>query len=36
MKADPSVLATEQLADDELLRLAALTVPSADARRTDS
>ncbi len=36
VKADPSVLATEQLADDELLRLAARTVPSADARRTGS
>ncbi|WP_309897616.1 AAA family ATPase [Archangium sp.] len=36
VKADPSVLATEQLADDELLRLAARTVPSAEARRTGS
>jgi DNA helicase HerA-like ATPase len=36
VKADPSVLATEQLADDELLRLAARSVPSAEARRTGS
>jgi len=36
VKADPSVLATEQLADDELLRLAARTGPSAEARRTGS
>ncbi|WNG53384.1 AAA family ATPase [Archangium gephyra] len=36
IKADPSVLATEQLPDDELLRLAALTLPAADAKRTGS
>ncbi|HEX5752518.1 MAG TPA: AAA family ATPase [Archangium sp.] len=36
MKADPSVLATEQLPDDELLRLAASTLPPADPRRTGS
>ena len=36
VKTDPSVLATEQLSDDELLRLAAKTLPAADARRTGS
>jgi hypothetical protein len=36
VKADPSVLATEQLSDDELLRLAARTLPTAEARRTGS
>jgi DNA helicase HerA-like ATPase len=36
VKADPSVLATEQLPDDELLRLSALTVPAAGAQRTGS
>nr|QKW93798.1 DNA helicase HerA [Vitiosangium cumulatum] len=36
VKADPSVLATEQLSDDELLRLAARTLPEVDTRRTGS
>jgi len=36
IKAEPSVLATEQLPDDELLRLAARTLPEADTRRTGS
>lgn len=36
VKTDPSVLATEQLSDDELLRLAAGTLPAADTRRTGS
>lgn len=36
VKTDPSVLATEQLSDEELLRLAARTLPAADARRTGS
>lgn len=37
VKADPSVLATEQLSDDELLRLASRTLPViSDARNTGS
>ncbi|QRN97423.1 DUF2791 family P-loop domain-containing protein [Archangium violaceum] len=36
VKADPSVLSTEQIPDDELLRLAARTLPQAEARRTGS
>ncbi|HYO73052.1 MAG TPA: zonular occludens toxin domain-containing protein, partial [Archangium sp.] len=36
IKADPSVLSTEQLPDDELLRLAASTLPTVDTPRTGS
>jgi hypothetical protein len=36
LKADPSMLATEQLPEDELLRLAATTVPAAGVRPTGS